>query len=187
MDSEEGDRKLSPLVGRNVKLLNREAEEEGLDTGLPPSCGESFRCESGERRLLWGEVGERRLLWGEVGKVGGVTWLLTCLFFTTGEMAGCTVSFVPRVDGAPSQLSNKAGGGGLRGGATENSASGDGRRRREGLVCCVDAGWLDRSKSSKRATSHSMSRSTSAGGVIAGARRQLMVRQPDSMALQILQ
>ena len=58
MDSDEGDRKLSPLVGRNVKPLSREAEVEGLVTGFAACCGESFACESGKRRLLWGDVGK---------------------------------------------------------------------------------------------------------------------------------
>lgn len=44
---------LSPLVGRRV---NREVEEEGLDTGFPPCCAETFRCKSGVRRLSWVDV-----------------------------------------------------------------------------------------------------------------------------------
>lgn len=176
MDSEEGGRVLSPLVGRKAKLLNREVEEEGLDTGLPPCSAESFERESGERRLFWGDV----------AKAGAVSWLLTCLLFTTGEeedTAGCTTSFVSCVGVAPSRLCN-AGGDGVRGGGTENSASGDGRRERVGLVCCDNTGCPPKSKFSKCATSDSMSRSTSAaGGVIVGEiRRPLMLRQPISMA-----
>ena len=176
MDNEEGGRVLSPLVGRKPKLLNREVEEEGLDTDLPPCCAKSFECEPGERRLFWGDV----------AKAGGVSWLLTCLLFTTGveeDTAGCTTSFVSCVGVASSRFCNPLGGG-VRGGGTENSASGDGRREREGLVCCDNAGCPPRSKSSKCATSVSMSRSTSAaGGVIVGEiRRPLMLRQPISMA-----
>ena len=53
MESEEGGRMLSPLVGRRV---NREVEEDGLDTGFPPCCAETFRCKSGVRRLSWVDV-----------------------------------------------------------------------------------------------------------------------------------
>ena len=93
-------------------------------------------------------------------------------------MTGCTVSFFSWVGVAPSRLCNAAACL-VRGCGTDNSESGDGKRRREGLVCWEHGRWTVRSKSSKRATSSSMSKSSSVAGGVGEVRRALMLLQPN--------